>query len=167
MTHAAAIVALEGTVLPLREPLLAPLSGQPCALYQVQLTLWQWLVEGAAGPSSETAGVLFVVRERSTGGPVLVDPSAAAVNLNNLCRRKVRVGRDSAVDARVERLYAQLQRRYPTRGAVRCKERRLAPGDRVWLTGRLVTRTDVCGAPAGYRSAPSTKVVEASTLYGL
>jgi hypothetical protein len=167
MTHATATVALEGTVLPLDVPLLAPLSGLPCVLYQVNLTLWQWLVEGADGPTSETAGVPFVVRERRTGSPVLVDPCAAEVNLNNVCRRKVRVGRDHAVDARVERLYTQLQRRYPARGAVRCKERRLQPGDQVWLTGRLVTQTDVRGAPTGYRSAPSTRVVEAMTLYGL
>lgn len=161
---AAGIVTLEGTVLAPRVPLAAPLSGRPCVLYQVRLTLWQWLVEGAAGSSCEVAGIPFLLSERSTGAPVLVDPRRAQLCLGRALTRRVRIGRDRALDARVERLYAQLARRWPTRGTIRCREQRLQGGERVWLAGRLVVRSDVRGDAAGYRQPPRARLLEAEAI---
>jgi hypothetical protein len=160
-------VTLEGVVQPLRL-LEAPLSGRGCVLYQVRLTLWQWLLEGATGPSCEVAGVPFLLRRLDTGDPLLVDPRRAEVTLNNACGRKVKLGRDPALDRRVCRLYEQLERQPPLpRGTVRCRERRLQPGERVWLVGRFVACTDVRGDAAGYRQPPRTRFLEAEALFAL
>jgi len=164
---AAEIVTLEGTVLAPQAPLAAPLSGRPCVIYQARLTLWQWLVEGAAGSSCEVAGVPFLLAERSSGAPVLIDPRRAQLTLGRTLTRRVRIGRDQALDARVEQLYLQLARRWPKRGTVRCREQRLPPGERVWLAGRLVVRSDVRGDAAGYRQPPRMRLLEAEVIVAL
>jgi hypothetical protein len=163
----AGLVTVEGLVQPLHL-LEAPLTGQACVLYQIRLTLWQWLLEGAAGPSSEVAGVPFLLHLSRSGDPLLVDPRRAEVTLNNACGRKVRLGRDPALDRRVCRLYDQLSRQPPLpRGTVRCRERRLRPGERVWLVGHLRSCTDVRGSSAGYRQPPRTRFLEAEVLHAL
>lgn len=159
-------VEIEGTV-ETTGALEAPLTGAPCVLYRVELGLLQRLLEGTLGsPRREVAGTRFVVRSTRTGGEVLVDPRQAELWLRRrtAVRRRVNLGRDPALDARLSRLYARLRRSLPRRRVVVCREQRLQTGDRIWLEGPLLLQPDAAGRPQGYREPPARALLEARLL---
>jgi hypothetical protein len=158
-------IELEGTV-ETTGTLEAPLTGLPCVLYRVELGLLQRLLEGGHGARREVAGTRFVVRSTRTGGEVLVDPRGAELWLRRqtAVRRRVSLGRDPALDARLNRLYARLRRGLTRRRHVVCREQRLQTGARVWLEGPLLLLTDAAGQPQGYRAPPTRALLEARLL---
>lgn len=147
--------------------LSAPLSGRPCVLYRVRLTVLQRVREGLCGrPGASVAGALFLLRRRGAAGqaaPVLVDPSEARLRLPRPRRRRIRAGQDPGDDERLERLYRTLRRTRP-RGQVTGLEQRLEPGDRVWVMGLLDRVADPRGACTGYRRAPDLPRLRATEL---
>jgi hypothetical protein len=163
-------VELVGFVEPV-VPLEAPLTGEPCVIYQVWLTLMQRLREagGRGGGSSEVAGSRFWLRIESVPEkPILVDPSQAELRLRRRAKRRVRLGGDLATDGRLHRLYRRLSRLHPPRQVVACKERRLGAGDRVLLLGDLTTPPDPRGhMVCGYREPPRILLFHAARLVAL
>jgi len=154
-----------GMVEPLRT-LPAPLTGRPCVLYQVELGLLHRLIEGVAGGVRETAGGCFRMRV-GADLRILVDPSQAELKLcqKTAVRRKVRLGRDPALDARLRQLYQRLQREGPRRATVVCRERPLLAGQRVQLHGQLFRVLDVDGElTAGYRQPPRQWLLKVAEL---
>lgn len=157
-------IELEGTVQPIRS-LEAPLSGKPCVIYQFKLTLWQRLIEREKGLSSQISGSNFwVISQTHDQRRVLVDPRDADLLLPRRTRRRVCTGLDPAQDRRLARLYEQLAR--SKLGAiVRCSERRLQGGDRVWLAGTLEAMSDVRGIGGTYRHPPRVMLLRAMELW--
>jgi len=154
-------VEIVGAVNPLLD-LRALLSDTPCVIYQVELTLLQRLREGRLLQGHRaTVGSRFLVQCRL--GPVLVDTEAARIRLPEVTRHRLIQGRDRYEDARLAALYKYL-RRPLTRQGVTCKERRLRPGERVWLVGSLVVVADPRGLPSGYREPPRMPLLRAEEL---
>ena len=157
-------VEVEGTVQA-PAPLLAPVTGLPCVLYRVELGLLQRLLEGGGGHAREIAGARFRLR---TGDDTLlvVDASHGQLRLRRAgtIRRKVRLGRDPALDERLLQLYRRLERPPPCRATVVCRERRLQPGERVRVSGELFELPAPGGQPAGYRQPPRQPLLRASLL---
>jgi hypothetical protein len=160
-------VEAEGTALPHESRALVdgPLSGRSCLLYEVELGLWHRLLE--PGAARETVGSRFLI-QLSPSGTLLVDPSDALIRFpwRRSHSRKVRLGRDADLDARIRSLYRRLGRGDPHSSAkVRCVERRMHAGDRVQLAGRL-HMTPAAGGQLldGYRNPPLIRVLCASEL---
>lgn len=156
-------IEVDGTVEP-PAPLLAPLTGRPCVLYQVALGpgLLRLLLPG----SRETAGVRF--RLRVPGNATLVvDASEGEVRLarTGSVRRRVRLGRDAELDRRLRQVCRRLNRSLSPRAVLLCHERRLLPGQRVEVTGRLVETPAASGQIlAGYRQPPRQPLLLATLL---
>lgn len=157
-------VQVVGTVVP-GATVEAPLTGAPCVLYQVELTALQRLLDGwERGGSRETAGSRFWVH--CPLGRVLVDPRDADLTIGPVLRRKVRLGRDPALDSRIRALYERLARPL-LRSTVACRERRLGPGQQVVLWGQLSYQPDPRGQPDGYREPPRVPLLSAQGLESL
>ena len=150
-------VEAEGQVQP-PNALHAPLTGLPCVLYLVELTPWQRLAEYVTlyrqNPHREIGGAPFHL-ELVDGMQVLVDASQARLTLRSTVRRRVRLGVDPELDARLHQLYRRLGRRGPRRDTVDCRERSLWVGQQVQRSGWLVRCPTASGElVAGYRGAP-------------
>jgi len=141
---------------------IAPLSGLPCVLYRVELTLTQRLLEAQGGGRRELCGVRFVVN--SERGPVLVDPSSAAL-LWPGTKWRIALGRDRWSDQRMVRLYSRLGRKRPLR-AIRCREWLIEPGSRLVVSGDLRCIQHSDGQAQGYREPPRLQVLSATTIVG-
>ena len=151
-------VQVVGTVSP-GQTVEAPLSGALCVLYQVELTALQRLLDGwERGGSRETAGSHFWVN--CPLGQVLVDPTAADLSLGPVLRRRVHLGRDPALDTRLNALYERLARPL-NRRTVACRERLLCAGQQVVLWGELSHQPDPRGEYDGYREPPRVPVLAA------
>lgn len=163
-------IELDGRAEPLRA-LRAPLSDAPCVLYRVELSRWQRFLEGfdgRGGAARELAGARFVLRRDGDAAPLIVDPSRAVVRLRGgaTLRRRIRVGEDAELDARIIALYARLGRGRPPRATVICRERRLAEGAPVRVAGELLVVPAAAGAlEGGYREPPRAALLRAATLW--
>ncbi len=143
----------------------APLSGVACVLYQCELTAIQRLLDGwERGENGEIVGARFWVD--CPLGQVLVDPTHAELTLGPVLRRRVLLGRDPAVDARIGALYQRLDRPL-TRRTVACRERLLCAGHQVVLWGELSHQPDPRGDYDGYREPPRVPVLAAEGVESL
>lgn len=158
---------LIGTIQP-PGMLTAPLSGAPCVLYRVRLSLLQRLMDGwGDGGSRELAGARFTIVCRL--GSVLVDCTGAKIHLPPASRHRARLGQDPGDDHRLATLYQRLLRHPPARTGktIAALEQRLEPGARVWASGDLANLPDALGQPAGYRQPPSRLLLHATELAAL
>lgn len=80
-TAEGSVVRVTGTVRVL-EPLTAPLSGKPCAVYCARVDATNWIVRGAARRGlREVTGVSPFLVDRGPEGTVLVDGSHAVLDV--------------------------------------------------------------------------------------
>lgn len=80
-TNEGTVVTVEGTVRAL-EPVTAPLSGRPCAVYRSMVDATNWIVRGASrkGLSEMTVVTPFLV-DRGAEGTVLVEGTFAVLDV--------------------------------------------------------------------------------------
>ena len=140
--------------------ILAPLSGLPCVLYQLQISWLQRITEGTSRPASETGGLVFSLRTVSE--QLLIDARGACLKRARARRHHHVVGPDPETDSRLATVYQRLGRRLPR--VVRCVERRLSAGDVVDVAGWVCVVPDPRGLPRGYRQPPTIALLRASAL---
>lgn len=161
-------VELHGRVVA-SETLQAPLSGDRCVLYQVEVG-WRDLLFGRGGREL-TEGAGFELEPLHAlpgvdGRPlrVRIDATAAMVAL---APRRWPVSRGvvppDARDERLGALCARLGRRLP-RLPTRWRERRLCDGDVLRVRGWLAWQPSSAGAVDGYREPPRIPTLRAALL---
>jgi hypothetical protein len=159
-------VEIEGLVLPsmsINSPawpapisIEAPLSGERCVMYRVDVSLWSRLSDPGSR-RQEVSAVPFRI------APAHREQHALAVD----CRhaqligraRKWRLRRAPGQASAQRQLLQRLQRNKAT-----LLERRIAVGDRIVVRGWVTEYPDARGAARGYRSVPHTTVLVAHTI---
>jgi len=144
-------VQLCGLVQPRVAPVIAPLSGDPCVLYRVELARLQRLLELGRGSRGEIRGARFVLR-LDNGQRVLIDPRHARLDWASR-RFLIFRDRDPQRRQRLALLYRRLGRRGPGQ-RVRGREWLLHEGQPLSVAGWLTEVPDIRGQGDGYRHSP-------------